>query len=76
MTPPTGSTPPSGTTIVWSLTVAGTTAPSTVTGPSRIAPRRAAIVFSSTRSIGAPDVLRIVALESTEIARDPQAIFR
>ncbi len=65
MTAPAGRIPPSGTTIVWSLTVAVTKAPSTLTSTSRIAPSRAAIVLSSTRSIGPPDVLRIVAVEST-----------
>ena len=63
--PPGGSTPPSGTTIVWSLMRAATARPSTVTGSSRIAPSRAAIVLSSTRSMALPDVLRIVASELT-----------
>ncbi len=52
---PAGRMPPSGTTIVWSLIVAATGTPSTVTGRSRMSPRRAAIVFSSTRSIGPPE---------------------
>ena len=63
--PSTGRTPPSGTTIVWSLRVALTATPSTVTLWSWMLPRRAAIVLSSIRSIGAPEVLRIVAVEST-----------
>ena len=58
---PAARTPPSGTTIVWSLTLALTRRPSTSTMRSRIAPSRAAIVLSSTRSIGPPDVFVIVA---------------
>ena len=77
VTPPTGRMPPSGTTIVWSLTVALTATPSTVTGRSRMPPpSRAAIVLSSTRSIGPPDVFWIVAVESTETLRAPQPILR
>jgi len=57
ITPPAGRIPPRGTTIVWSLMLAGTAAPSTVTGPSRIEPRRAAMVFRLSRSIGSPEVL-------------------
>ena len=68
----TGRTPPSGTMIVWPVTVAGTTTPSTVTGLSRMLPSRAAMVLSSTRSISAPDVLVMIAVESTQIARVDQ----
>src|SRR3954449_2379242 len=54
---------------VWSLTLAAAAAPSTVTATRLIPPRRAAMVLSSTRSIGPPDVFRMTALESTEILR-------
>jgi hypothetical protein len=70
----TGRMPPSGTTIVWSVRVAATGTPSTVTEWSWMLPSRAAMVFSSIRSIGAPDVLRIVAVESTRILRVPHEI--
>src|SRR5262245_57115213 len=73
---PSGRMPPSGTTIVWSLTAAATARPSTVTAPRRIAPRRAAIVFRSTRSIGPPDAFRISAVESTLIDRAPHPMRR
>ena len=72
----TGRMPPSGTTIVWSLRVAGTATPSTVTEWSWMLPSRAAMVLSSIRSIGAPEVLRIVAVESTKILRVPHEIRR
>src|ERR1044072_2972082 len=72
--PSTGRTPASGATIGWSLRVAPTAAPSTVTPWSWMLPSRAAIVLSSIRSIGAPEVLQIVAVESTEILRVPQEI--
>jgi len=39
-------------------------------------PSRAAMVLSSIRSIGAPDVLRIVAVESTEILGVPHEMRR
>ena len=58
--------------MVWSLIVAGTVAPSTVTGWRSMLPRRVAMVLSSTRSIGPPEVLRIVAVESTHSRPDPQ----
>ncbi len=67
---------PSWTLIVWPLTVAAAALPSTITFLSRIPPSFAAIVFSSTRSIAAPDVLRIVAVESTTMTRLPHAIRR
>jgi len=54
--------PPSGTRIVWSLTLASTRRPSTSTTRSRIPPSRAAIVLSSTRSMGPPEVFVIVAM--------------
>jgi hypothetical protein len=76
VSPPGARMPPSGTTIVWSLIVAATATPSTVTGRSRISPRRAAIVFSSIRSMGPPEVLRMVAVESTQIARVAQVSLR
>ncbi len=50
--------------------------PSTVTAPSRIEPSLAAIVLNSIRSIGPPEVLRTVAVESTRIVRAPQVIAR
>ena len=53
-----------------------TATPSTVTGWRRMPPSRAAIVLSSTRSIAAPEVLRIVAVESTAIARVAHEIRR
>ena len=57
--------------MVWSLMVAAAASPSTVTEVDDIPPSRAAIVLSSTRSIGPPEVLRITAVESTEILRVP-----
>src|SRR5262245_24915822 len=74
--PSTGRTPPSGTTIVWPATVGVRAVPSTVTTPSRIDPSLAAIVLNSIRSIGPPDVLRTVAVESTRIVRAPQVMPR
>ncbi len=62
--------------MVWSLMVAGTTDPSTVTGWRRMAPSRVAIVLNSIRSIGPPEVLRIVAVESTQIELGPHEIRR
>ena len=56
--------------------VAATAAPSTLTEVSRMAPSRAAIVLSSTWSIPEPDVLRIVAVESTVIVRALHEIRR
>ncbi len=73
--PPAGRTPPSGTTIVWSLTVALTATPSTVTGSRRIAPSRAAIVFSSIRSTGPPEVFEIDSVASTRIRCAAQFSF-
>ncbi len=67
---------PSGTLMVWPLTVAVANPPSTVTFLRRIPPSFAAIVFSSTRSIAAPEVLRIVAVESTTMTRLPHEIRR
>ncbi len=68
---PAARTPPSGTMIVWSLTLAETRLPSTWTVWSRMPPSRAAIVLSSTRSIGPPDVLVIVATLFAWNARVP-----
>src|SRR5256885_15424023 len=48
--------PPSGRWIVWSLTVASTSWPATCVVVSVIWPRRAATVFSSSRSMGRPDM--------------------
>jgi hypothetical protein len=68
---PAARIPPSGTTIVWSEIRAPTRRPSTSAARSSSPPRRAAIVLSSTRSIGPPDVFVIVAVELTLKAREP-----
>jgi hypothetical protein len=70
---PTGSTPPSGTTIVWSSTVAPALAPSTDACVILRPPSRAAIVLSSSRSTGPPDVFVAVRTVSTRIARVPKS---
>ena len=68
---PAGQDAAQGTMIVWSSTVRATPTPSTSTERSVMPPRRAAIVLSSIRSIGPPEVFVMVAVESTEKARDP-----
>src|SRR5688500_15005731 len=68
---PAGRTPPSGTITVWSVTLDVAGAPSTSTARNVMPPSRAAIVLNSTRSIGPPDVLVIVAVEFTAKLRVP-----
>jgi hypothetical protein len=68
---PAGRMPPSGTMTVWSWTLRATGLPSTSTARNSMPPRRAAIVLNSTRSMGPPDVLVMVAVELTEKAREP-----
>ena len=58
--------------MVWSLTEASTGSPSTNAPVSVIPPSRGATVLSSTRSIETPEVLRIVAIDSTRTLRESQ----
>ena len=68
---PSGRIPPSGTWMVWSLTVGVTADPSTVRLRIRSRPRRAAAVFSSSRSIGPPETFVTVMVETAEMAPRP-----